>query len=119
MKELLLRFLWSASWLDSSVCPEIRQRPPLVFAAGLSGLILPPPPSWLCGSIDNIGLNTAQNFSKNWSQLTRKARISIREQVDPLSPAANERRDKHVLLRRDVFDHLAVGDEVNIEVGQK
>lgn len=56
---------------------------------------------------------------QKWSQLTRKAQISIREWVDPLSPATNERRDKQVLLHRDVFDHLAVGDEVNIEVGQK
>lgn len=49
--------------------------------------------------------------------MARKARISIRERVDPLSPAANERRYKHVLLRRDVFDHLAVGDKGNIGVG--
>ena len=35
---------------------------------------------------------------------TRKVGVSIRERVDPLSPAADEGRNKGVLLRRDVID---------------
>jgi hypothetical protein len=57
---------------------------------------------------------------QNWLLRTWKARIREEERVDPLAPTAaagHVGRHQRVLLRRDVVDHLAVGEEGHIEHG--
>ena len=50
---------------------------------------------------------------------TRKVGISIRERVDPLSPAADEGRNKGVLLRRDVVDLHTASEQLSIQQGRQ